>query len=397
MRDEGLLALARKPRNEGQMNTVETILALLQEDALFSQPWEQKRHQTALLTQALRSLSPEEAKRLIQWLLHQWEQLRQTDWLLGQVNATVPGALHPFHAALIERQVFYPGWLYLGAAASTRQELLRLVHEPANDQRRRDLVLCLAWIGDEVVQTQFQTWQSAPPAWQHSWPYGPLETYPLCAGWELTPAGHRRRLYAQQAFELVLPSERIQQRNSSFGMRTSHEEACHWCQRPLITLLDLDLSDPRGAAVVASGARLRIALCEWCSQYVPVFTDVDLAGASHWSGVNGEPPALLRKIGFGPSGNLYDWPEQRLILGAERRTPFETLGRFMLGELGISQVGGHPEWVQDPEYPTCPTCSRRMPCIGQVAWEDLEEAMEGVTYAFLCLSCQKATTCYQQT
>ncbi len=113
--------------------------------------------------------------------------------------------------------------------------------------------------------------------------------------------------------------------------------------------------------------------------------------------MNGEPPALLRKIGLGPSGPLYDWPEQRLTFGPERRTPFETLGRLMLMELGTSQVGGHPEWVQDPEYPTCPTCLRRMPCIGQVAWEDLEEAAEGVTYAFLCLSCQKAATCYQQT
>jgi hypothetical protein len=178
-------------------------------------------------------------------------------------------------------------------------------------------------------------------------------------------------------------------------MGTVHEEHCLWCQRPLLTLLELNLKDPHCAEAVVPGERLRIAHCTWCSYYVPVFTDMDLAGASHWSEENGALPDLLRRVGY--EGESYAWPQQRLVLGGARRTPFETLNRELFGEGGISQLGGHPNWVQDPAYPRCPGCSQHMLCIGQVAWEEMDEGAEGITYLFLCLSCQKAATGYQQT
>lgn len=88
---------------------------------------------------------------------------------------------------------------------------------------------------------------------------------------------------------------------------------------------------------------------------------------------------------------------RRLALGARRRTPFEAVGRFSLDVTGVSQIGGHPEWIQDIAYPICPSCQRRMECIGQVSWDDLDEFAEGITSAFLCLPCGKATTTYHQT
>ena len=89
--------------------------------------------------------------------------------------------------------------------------------------------------------------------------------------------------------------------------------------------------------------------------------------------------------------------QQPITLGAQRRTPYEAVGRFMLDEPSISQIGGHPEWIQDAEYPICPTCHRHMICIAQISWEDFEEYAEGSTYAFVCLEDGKAATVYQQT
>ena len=160
-------------------------------------------------------------------------------------------------------------------------------------------------------------------------------------------------------------------------------------------MFDLDLSDPRFSGI-ATGSRLRIASCEWCSGFATIFTDVDFAGGSSWSAAN--PPDVLHEVGY---GDLEEetWPRSGLILGAERRTPFETLGRDTLEALGMSQVGGHPEWVQYPDYPTCPTCSRRMVCVGQIAWEELEDSgiEDGITYAFLCVPCKIVATSTQQT
>jgi hypothetical protein len=38
-----------------------------------------------------------------------------------------------------------------------------------------------------------------------------------------------------------------------------------------------------------------------------------------------------------------------------------------------------------------------MVCVGQISWEELDENVEGITYAFLCVPCKKAATGYQQT
>ena len=92
---------------------------------------------------------------------------------------------------------------------------------------------------------------------------------------------------------------------------------------------------------------------------------------------------------------MVELPEP-LGLGMARRTPFEAVGRFLLDEEGTSQLGGHPEWIQDAFYPQCPTCQQTMPFLGQAAFEDWNDG-EGVFYLFLCLSCRKAATHYQQT
>jgi hypothetical protein len=101
------------------VTALETILALFQDPAFLHQPDGKRRHM-ADLTQGLRTLTLAETGAVAQMLLGQREQEKEADHLLGQVNAAVPGALVPFHAELMEHQVFWPGWLYLGATPASR-------------------------------------------------------------------------------------------------------------------------------------------------------------------------------------------------------------------------------------------------------------------------------------
>ena len=64
---------------------------------------------------------------------------------------------------------------------------------------------------------------------------------------------------------------------------------------------------------------------------------------------------------------------------------------------GISQIGGHPSWINDPTYPNCPVCTRTMMTIAQVAPEDFIGPAEGVFYVHVCDRCPVVGASYDQT
>jgi hypothetical protein len=64
---------------------------------------------------------------------------------------------------------------------------------------------------------------------------------------------------------------------------------------------------------------------------------------------------------------------------------------------GISQLGGHPSWINDPTYPPCPACARTMMAVAQVAPEDFVGPAEGVFYVHLCAACAVVGVSYDQT
>jgi hypothetical protein len=355
------------------------------------------RQQFPLFFQILRSLTLEEAQLLGQHMLARYalQDEEEQDWLnllLAQINMFVPGALTPLLPTLVAKQHFYPGQLYLQADKEICQQLLSLTHAQS-ETNLNDLLQALAWIGNEEVQAQFHSWRFSPPNWRTEL-FVPPEAYSFEAGWELTEDGKRRDLYFSTCFELI-STEQSDPFQITLEEKTAIQEQCAWCQRPLQMLLDLDLRDPRCKWISAEGERLCIAVCTWCSFYETTYLDITLTGEAHWSRANGDKPAWLAQIR--DDGETAELPAKPLRPGMARRTPFEAVGRFCLEESGVSQLGGHPEWIQDAVYPQCPTCQQTMPCLGQVAGEDWYDIMEGSFYLFLCLPCRKAATLYQQT
>lgn len=334
-----------------------------------------------------------------QWQKELWRRFQQYDSihdLLAELNILHSGTLADIWPDFIARGVFQPGWLYLGAPPAMTERLLALFDPQLGSSNDNGLLQALAWIGDARVVAQFQAWREQPPTWQRRL-YMPAYDYAREAGWELTPKGERRQLYYADCYRLVHDEQPSNSALAGVGI-------CGWCGRELAPLLDLDLTDPRLAFLRDGGlpdvSRVRIAHCLWCSDIVPTFTDIDGYGASVWSDENGPKPAILEKIGSGE--DVWDTElvaafGQPLIPGPARTNPFEALGSDLRRMGGDSQLGGHPDWIQKAKYPICPGCEQHMRNVGQIAWEDLVEGSEGITYAFLCLPCGKAATTYQQT
>lgn len=349
-----------------------------------------------VLLTAFRSLRAEQARTLAQWAVQRFDVLPDSNWqqLLGSIANFVDGGLLGIYPELLARDLLWPGWIYRGADSATRDHLIRLVEERApHRQALNNLLLCLAWIGDETVQALFRAWREQPPAWSAALYLAP-HAYSVEADWELTPTGERRDLFYALTYELI-PQEKASGMGQFSPVRAPVPEPvegnpCGWCGRDLSTLFDLDLRNRRLSFLGLSGTQLRIARCDFCSPYATVFTDVDFEGHVCWSASNGPKP-----VDFDSNWAEYPFIGRQLVLGPRRRTPAETVGAYQGAH--NSELGGHPDWIQDAEYPLCPECQRRMTFLGQIETADIIKHAEGITYAFLCAECDKAATSYQQT
>ena len=64
-------------------------------------------------------------------------------------------------------------------------------------------------------------------------------------------------------------------------------------------------------------------------------------------------------------------------------------------ELDVT-VGGYPQWVQDAEYLTCPSCGETMKHLAQIPFGELVQG-EGVIYVQICEKCEVLGGCFQCT
>lgn len=391
------------------------LAMLLQVEPPERTDWQ--RWQRALAKQArkrmhfYRSLSPVQGKELALAMRSLIERGENTDYLAEVIFTNlvnvVPGSLDGLHHMFLEWDIFWGcQGIYREADAAIRDHLITLLeaddiaeHHPSRCspiEVRKNLLAALAWIGDERVQEHFLKWKKTPPSWNTSRKVSrffrqPLDSYTHYAGWELADGGQKRMLYFPQCYEL-LPLEEVSGEDvpgpiSVIGL---HSEQCMWCGRQLLTLFDFNLRDSHFAFLHLKGDRLRIPLCASCSIFEaePPFFDVDIYGASHWSPLNEIHDA------FEAHESLSFVPGQ-LVLGARRYTPFETNDLYF--EPGLSQIGGHPGWIYEPDYPLCPGCQQTMMFVGQFVPMDTLADSEGIIYAFLCIDCAKTTTRYQCT
>lgn len=374
------------------MNAVEQVWRFLGNRLFLSDPRVQRAHHSELM-QAVRMLTLDDAQALTERLWHASLEEGKRAAIVGWLNAVHPGATDVVNMMLIDQAIFYPPWLYLGASQESSERILTALAEPTLETPINHLLQCAAWIGDSYVQDRFRVWRESPPEWRDQL-YVPPEDYALEAGWELAESG-RRDLIRSTSY-MLMPGDEVELTPTRMpvAVNTPYADHCPWCGRQLVTLLDIDLRDARCATLLTTGERLCIPYCTWCSLYTTIYMNTDLHGNAQWSTVNGDPPEILAKIS--DDGYQPKWSQQRLVLGEQRLSPYEAVD-WMNSWIPLSQFGGHPAWINDASYPRCPGCGAHMSCIGQVAWEEVQNMYtEGITYAYVCIPCGFAATTYDQ-
>ncbi|OMF63492.1 DUF1963 domain-containing protein [Paenibacillus sp. FSL R5-0766] len=295
---------------------------------------------------------------------------------------------------LLEQEIYYPAILYKSASGEVRDRLLQQVN--TDDENRNHILLMLAHIGDDVVVQQFRQWRQSPPSWASEL-YVTPEHYTTEAGWELTKDGQRRELFITPSYSLYKVKENegpnVEVTGNSLSMLNSSANCCPWCGNALTTLISLDVKHPALKDVSWHAQQLQIQTCVICSSYGVVYMELDAAGEPLWSSHNVMPMGM-DEIDLDDYGKFAPDVGQQFRIANASRHAFHASEWAM--EPSLSQVGGHPGWVQDAEYPTCPSCSTRMKAVAQLDWGEVEEYGEGMYYMFICEPCQMTAVSYQQ-
>ncbi|NQX45479.1 DUF1963 domain-containing protein [Paenibacillus tritici] len=336
-------------------------------------------------------LTVEERERMESYAVQllEEEEVDQAETILLSLVCYTDTRLGPGLESFLRTGNYYPAILYKDADAVIRDRLIAQVEtDPGN---RNHLLLALAWIGDEEVVRLFAQWRQSPPAWASALYIAP-EMYAREAGWELDAGGGKRLLIHPECYPFKVYKEEIAEAPRTPAAVTALQTgaaSCPWCGGGLTVLFDYDLQHPLLQFMKLPGKRLRIAACMHCNCYGTVFMNVDLEGGYAWSDYNVVPEYLPDNNG-GPAS-----PAWHVMQLSEQPVGTYESAHWTLEALA-SQIGGHPAWIQDADYPACPCCSQTMTFTAQMDMEQAEDS-EGIYYAFLCSDCLITAVNYQQT
>jgi len=333
-------------------------------------------------------LSKHEEKHLIAYVERQL-LLNNVDVVesIGLELAAFRGAdLSIVHKTMLETHEYYPCQLFKNANSETVNTLLSRLE--TDDVERGNILLSLAWAGTPAVILKFSEWALNPPAWSKDL-YIPVHEYAKDAGWILANDLKKRTLYLDKCYSLIPNTGSI---NDEFlNTCVISEKSCHWCNRKLTHLLEINLKNTLYDFLSISGERLVIATCDTCSSYSDsIFMDITNNGNAEWSKYNKKP-------GYLPEDSA-DWeymPTNCLNISNKPRAVDYAANMFL--PTTFSQIGGMPTWIQDFAYPDCPKCNETMVFLAQISNEDIVEYGEGIFYNYICPMCNITATNYQQT
>ncbi|HEY6019521.1 MAG TPA: DUF1963 domain-containing protein [Candidatus Paceibacterota bacterium] len=284
--------------------------------------------------------------------------------------------------AFIRNGSYWPSLAFFRASPDIRDELIARVER--DDANRNHILMALAWIGDATVVKLFERWRQHPPPWQDL--HIPPHRYSYEAGWELTDNGHRRDLYYRQCTKLQQGRSAFP---NSFKAITERQDHCPWCSQRLTNLVNVAPTEFGISGGYHAGDMISVTTCEICTVFTPVFSVFNEKGGSHWHPSNSRPKYLAED----PAN--WNWLPQDALTPVGIRPPLFAADQFL--PTTFSQLGGHPTWVQDAEYPHCPSCANTMMFLAQINCDDIEDHSEGIYYAFVCTACKMTATHYQQT
>ncbi len=298
------------------------------------------------------------------------------DILLHLALFTNGKCLIPHYPVLVDKEIFYPGEIYLHADKIIADELIKAIENGGGNVNH--LLLCLAWIGTQNVVDFFVKTSIEKPKWTEKL-YVLTKEYADQAGWFIDENNQKRFLINE---EVSVFSRQDSVNANEFESKTFVEKdtCCKFCENNLTTVFETKI----GFNVIP------FSTCLLCSCYEPFFMKIDGENTSHWHDANKRWEHLDR---FDTTTEKIK--ENTLVITSEKRKPEYTISQFVA--ISKSQIGGYPTWVQDADYLNCPDCKQKMMYVGQVDMEDVEDYNEGIYYFHYCKNCKLTGTNYQQT
>ena len=295
-----------------------------------------------------------------------------------------PSALRPFHHDLVEACVWWSN-LYLAADDEIVGLLVENLH--AGNGRRSNILESLAATRSPMAVAALADVQASQPEWlaeelAHG---GSVHAFAQHGGWEMGPDGEFRDLTTPVAFALVPATSEDEPQVAGVSL----DERCTWCGSNLMKVLDVDLDDEQLVALGMNGCgRVTAVTCPWCVQYADALLGAYDGEGRAWMNEENVRPARLPLPRAGE-----ELAPTALVLGPRRRTT-TSADKWSHGG---STLGGQPDWVQNPSYPTCTRCGTTMSFLAMVNIEDIDdEPAEGNLYVSVHPRCHVTATTYQQ-
>lgn len=290
--------------------------------------------------------------------------------------------LLPVQRALLAIGDPYPAAVFRAASSPVVDRLFALLETSIGreDALALDHTLsALAWARSRRVVEAMVDWSRNRPSWGTMLDIAPHE-YATVAGYAIED-GVARDLILDSPVRLVAPPDEATREPAVVFESDPRGGGCPLCARPAVSLLSMrgDALPDRFRGKVPE----RVPTCPDCASYGPLF--VHLAADGGWSWLPTErPPAT--------PGASWDLAPARATFAP--RAMWEAVDWCRAD--GLSQIGGHPSWINDPVYPRCPTCSRLMMTVAQIALEDFVRHAEGIFYVHYCSGCSVAGVSYDQ-
>lgn len=282
--------------------------------------------------------------------------------------------------------------LYYQASAAAREQLITQLGIEDDPYEIRDMLGCLAFIGDETTLKLMRQWQAGTlkPSFAAGKKFSAIDcTHP--GGWELDVNGNRRNLVYEQCYLL----ERSDSIPISGPVRlcAPREDTCAHCGGRLVNAIVIDGHDKRLSFLGIHGV-FSAPSCLDCALISRIsYSSFD----SNCSFAAPTSSPFFPFVGYVGDGTSYFaeaiYEETTTSTWALTTNPVSSLYPTEVWE--YNSVGGYPAWVQDADYPKCTSCHKTMMYVAQFQWASVWQDASDTFFIFVCTTCNIGAVVFQ--
>ena len=345
--------------------------------------------------------------------IEKWDEIYNDFWALFSLLGIHDPRIARAAAAA---EIYCPPELYFGAPKDVRDALVRKLASLQDNAKNtlNDVLCALAWQGDEQMTQLFYELYQNPRPWRQKL-YAGTEIYAQIGGWSFDQRGERKSLVFDKCLAVVRARDGAEKNggcasergNESVGVNLNANtenaredtnqnadepvrigrptgQKCEFCGCEMLDMLRLKADEPQLAFLNLKHDAI-FRCCPTCVGSVMYFCK---------RGADGEME--LSCEGEGMEKSYFSQQDMTRLSGMKFKLGGEVSPFYgCFSELDTT-VGGYPQWVQDAEYLTCPSCGGTMKHLAQIPFGELVQG-EGVIYVQICEKCEVLGGCFQCT